>query len=58
MCAAAPEFADAHYNLGIMLVAVGGTAQAKEHLERYLELDAGSEWAGHARAAYLDQLAA
>jgi tetratricopeptide (TPR) repeat protein len=57
VCAAAPEFADAHYNLGIMLVAVGGTSQAKEHLERYLELDAGSEWAGHARA-YLGQLAA
>jgi tetratricopeptide (TPR) repeat protein len=57
VCAAAPEFADAHYNLGIMLVAVGGTAQAKEHLERYLELDAGSEWAGHART-YLGQLAA
>ena len=57
MCAAAPEFADAHYNLGLMLAQVGGTAQAKQHLERYLELDAASDWAAHARE-YLDQLAA
>ena len=57
VCAACPEFADAHYNLGIMLVQVGGTTQAKQHLERYLELDTGSDWAGHARG-YLDQIAA
>lgn len=57
VCAAAPEFADAHYNLGIMLAQVGGTAQAKQHLERYLELDTGSDWAGHART-FLDQIAA
>ena len=49
VCAAAPEFADAHYNLGIMLAQVGGTTQARHHLERYLELDAASDWAGHAR---------
>ena len=57
VCAAAPEFADAHYNLGIMLAQIGGTAQAKQHLERYLELDAASDWATHARA-FLDQLSA
>jgi tetratricopeptide (TPR) repeat protein len=57
VCAAAPEFADAHYNLGIMLAQVGGTAQARRHLERYLELDSGSDWAGHART-FLDQIAA
>ena len=57
VCASAPEFADAHYNLGIMLAMVGGTAQAKQHLERYLELDAGSDWATHARV-FLDQIAA
>jgi tetratricopeptide (TPR) repeat protein len=57
VCAACPEFADAHYNLGLMLAHVGGTAQAKQHLERYLELDASSDWASHART-YLDQLAA
>ncbi len=56
VCAACPDFADAHYNLGIMLVQVGGTSQAKQHLERYLELDTGSDWAGHARG-YLDQIA-
>ena len=57
VCAAAPEFADAHYNLGIMLAQIGGTAQAKQHLERYLELDAASDWATHARA-FLEQLVA
>jgi tetratricopeptide (TPR) repeat protein len=57
VCAASPEFADAHYNLGIMLAQVGGSAQARSHLERYLELDAASDWAGHARS-YLAQLAA
>lgn len=57
VCATTPEFADAHYNLGIMLAGVGGAAQARQHLERYLELDAGSDWAGHARS-YLAQIAA
>ncbi|HEX7699825.1 MAG TPA: tetratricopeptide repeat protein [Kofleriaceae bacterium] len=56
VCASCPDFADAHYNLGLMLAQVGGTGQAKQHLERYLELDAGSEWASHARN-YLDQIA-
>ena len=56
VCTANPEFADAHYNLGLMLAQVGGTAQAKQHLERYLELDAGSDWASHARS-YLEQIA-
>ncbi|MEO8706077.1 MAG: tetratricopeptide repeat protein [Kofleriaceae bacterium] len=56
VCAAAPEFADAHYNLGIMLAQVGGAAQARQYLERYLELDTTSDWAGHART-YLDQMA-
>jgi len=49
VCASNPEFADAHYNLGLMLASVGGAAQAKQHLERYLELDDHSDWAGHAR---------
>ena len=56
VCAAAPEFADAHYNLGLMLAQLGGTAQAKHHLERYLELDAQSDWANHARS-FLEQVA-
>ncbi len=50
VCAMSPDFADAHYNLGIMLAQVGGSAQARSHLERYLELDAGSDWADHARS--------
>lgn len=54
---AAPDFADAHYNLGLALVRVGGTAQARRHLQRYLELDAASEWASRARE-YLSQIAA
>ncbi|MBK7073719.1 MAG: tetratricopeptide repeat protein [Myxococcales bacterium] len=57
VCQAAPEFADAHYNLGLALARVGGASQARRHLERYLELDDGSEWAGRARE-YLTQLAA
>jgi len=57
VCAAAPEFADAHYNLGLMLAQVGGTSQAKQYLERYLELDGASEWATHART-FLDHMAA
>jgi len=57
VCAASPDFADAHYNLGIMLAQVGGTTQARQHLERYLELDAASDWAGHARS-FLDHMAA
>jgi tetratricopeptide (TPR) repeat protein len=56
VCATAPDFPDAHYNLGIMLAQLGGMAQAKHHLERYLELDTASDWAGHART-YLDQIA-
>ena len=57
VCAQAPEFADAHYNLGLMLAQVGGAAQAKQHLERYLELDSASDWATHARS-FLAQIAA
>ena len=49
VCRSAPEFADAHYNLGLMLARVGGVAQAKQHLSRYLELDPKSEWAVRAR---------
>jgi len=57
VCAAAPEFADAHYNLGLMLAQLGGVSQAKQHLERYLELDGVSDWASHART-FLEQVSA
>ncbi len=47
----APDFADAHYNLAIALERMGGRAQARAHLERYLGLDgdAGAPWAAQAR---------
>jgi tetratricopeptide (TPR) repeat protein len=54
---AAPDFADAHYNLGLLLARVGGAQQAKRHLQRYLELDAKSEWSERARG-FLTDLAA
>ena len=57
VCISVPDFADAHYNLGIMLAQLGGAAQARTHLERYLELDDASDWSGHARS-YLEQLSA
>ncbi len=44
-----PNFADAHYNLGVLLGRVGGRAQAQNHLERYLELDAQGLWPHRAR---------
>lgn len=56
VCAASPDFADAHYNLGLMLAQLGGEAQARIHLERYIELDSSSDWANHARG-YLEQSA-
>jgi len=49
VCSMSPSFADAHYNLGVLLAKVGGVAQAKEHIQRYLELDASSEWADRSR---------
>lgn len=54
VCAAHPEFADAHYNLGVILARVGGLAQARLAFERYLELDAQSAWAEHARTYLRD----
>lgn len=56
VCVAAPEFADAHYNLGLMLAGKGGVGQARDCFERYLALDAGSDWATHAKG-YLRTLA-
>jgi hypothetical protein len=47
--ATCPEFADAHFNLALALARHGAAPSACLHLGRYLELDAGSEWAGRAR---------
>jgi tetratricopeptide (TPR) repeat protein len=53
----APEFADGHYNLAVALERLGGRAQARAHLEKYLSLEhpdattasASSAWAEQAR---------
>jgi len=46
----APDFADAHYNLAVALERLGGRAQARAHLERYLGLEsATAPWAAQAR---------
>jgi tetratricopeptide (TPR) repeat protein len=45
----APDFADTHFNLAVTLLAVGAAAQARRHLERYLELDDASSWSESAR---------
>jgi tetratricopeptide (TPR) repeat protein len=51
----APDFGDAHYNLAVALERLGGRAQARAHLEKYLALDhdaagpAASPWAEQAR---------
>jgi tetratricopeptide (TPR) repeat protein len=55
----APDFADGHYNLAVALERLGGRAQARAHLERYLALEHGemtgsaasspSPWAEQAR---------
>ncbi|MCG8425492.1 MAG: tetratricopeptide repeat protein [Proteobacteria bacterium] len=50
VCWTHPDFADAHYNLGLMLSRVNGIAQARKHLERYIELDQDSQWSEHARS--------
>jgi len=49
----APDFADAHYNLAVALGRLGGRAQARAHLERYIGLESGdptTSWAPEARA--------
>jgi tetratricopeptide (TPR) repeat protein len=49
VAAHAPTFADVHYNLGLLLARIGATAQARKHLERFLELDGASTWGDAAR---------
>jgi tetratricopeptide (TPR) repeat protein len=50
----APDFADAHYNLAVALERLGGRAQARAHLEKYLALEhdgggTATPWAEQAR---------
>lgn len=47
---AAPTFADAHFNLALLLLKIGAAAQARHHLERYLELDPSTDWSARARS--------
>ncbi len=60
----APDFADAHYNLAVALERLGGRAQARAHLERYLGLEStapappsATPWAAQARTL-IERLAA
>jgi tetratricopeptide (TPR) repeat protein len=46
-----PAYADPLYNLGMMALDEQAFAEAVERFEAYLQLDAGSEWAGKARKA-------
>lgn len=55
VAAQAADFADVHFNLGLTLLRVGATAQARSHFERYIDLDATSPWSARARAL-LDSL--
>jgi tetratricopeptide (TPR) repeat protein len=53
----APDFGDAHYNLAVALGRLGGRAQARAHLERYIGLDtSAAPWVAEARAL-IDRLA-
>ena len=40
-----PEFADAHFNLAMVLETLGNDRRARDHWRRYLELDPESKWA-------------
>ena len=40
-----PEFADAHFNLAMLLETLGNAGRARDHWRRYLELDPESKWA-------------
>ncbi len=44
-----PLYADAHYNLGDIYSTLGRLAKAREHWQRYLQLDPKSPWAADVR---------
>ena len=46
-----PNFAPAHYHLGIYAMQKGDNASAKEHFKKYLELDPNGKDADVAKAA-------
>lgn len=45
-----PLYADAHYNLGDIFSTLGKVTKAREHWQRYLQLDPKSPWAADVRA--------
>lgn len=45
-----PLYADAHYNLGDIFSTLGHAGKAREHWQRYLQLDPKSPWAADVRA--------
>jgi tetratricopeptide (TPR) repeat protein len=45
-----PEFVPAAFNLAIFYERTGLLSEARRQLERFLELDPSSEWAGEARS--------
>jgi tetratricopeptide (TPR) repeat protein len=45
----APDYADAMFNLALILQRNGAYAEAAEHWRRYLTSDRASEWAARAR---------
>ena len=44
-----PRYADAHYNLAFVCDKLNAGAEAREHWQRYVELDPGSPWCDYAR---------
>jgi Tfp pilus assembly protein PilF len=47
---AKPDFADAHFNLAMVLEALGSNDRAREHWRRYLELDPETKWVDFIKA--------
>ena len=51
----APDFADGHYNLAVALERLGGRAQARAHLEKYLALEHEEATTSSSAAAWAEQ---
>ena len=43
-----PHYADAHYNLAFVCDRLGAYPEAREHWQRYIELDPTSPWCDYA----------
>jgi len=51
----APDFADGHYNLAVALERLGGRAQARAHLEKYLSLEHEDTTAAASAGSWAEQ---